>query len=80
MMGILERKGHLSKQAGERAYVYRPSQPQDKVVEGMVAEFVNRVFNGSRVPLLMHMIEDRDVSAADLAEIETLLRDRRKRR
>ncbi len=24
MMGVLERKGHLTKRAGERAYVYNP--------------------------------------------------------
>src|SRR5215471_2603439 len=68
MMGILEQKGHLTKQAGERAYVYRPARPQAKVVEGMVKEFVNRVFNGSRIPLLMHLVEDRDISLEDLAE------------
>jgi predicted transcriptional regulator len=79
MMGILEQKGHLKKTAGERAYVYRPAQPKDQVVEGMVVEFVNRVFSGSAKPLLVHLVEDPSIPTEDLAEIEKLLRARRKK-
>jgi len=79
MMGILEQKGHLKKTAGERAYVYRPSQPQGRVVEGMVNEFVQRVFNGSAKPLLVHLVEDPNMSAEELREIEKLLQQRRKK-
>jgi len=79
MMGVLERKGHLTKTAGERAYIYRPTQPRDKVVGGMVAEFVGRVFNGSAKPLLMHLVENPDLPAEDLRAIEKLVRARRKK-
>jgi predicted transcriptional regulator len=79
MMGILEQKGQLKKTAGERAYVYRPAQPKDQVVEGMVMEFVNRVFSGSAKPLLVHLVEDPSIPTEDLAEIEKLLRARRKK-
>jgi predicted transcriptional regulator len=80
MMGILERKGHLKKIAGERAYVYSSAQPQSKVVEGMVKEFVKRVFNGSPKPLLVHLMGDRELSPSELDEIEDLVRNRRKKR
>lgn len=80
MMGILERKGHLKKTAGERAYVYSSVQPQSKVVEGMVKEFVKRVFNGSPKPLLVHLVGDRELSPSELDEIENLVRNRRKKR
>lgn len=79
MMGVLEHKGHLRKIAGERAYIYRPTRPKDQVVEGMVEEFVNRVFSGSSKPLLVHLVEDPNIPAEDLAEIEKLLRARRKK-
>ena len=79
MMGILEQKGHLKKTAGERAYIYRPTQPQQQVVGSMVNEFVNRVFNGSARPLLVHLVENPDVDPDELAEIEKLLKDRRKK-
>ena len=79
MMGILEQKGHLKKTAGERAYIYRPTKPQQQVVGSMVNEFVHRVFNGSARPLLVHLVEDPDIRPDELAEIEKLLKDRRKK-
>jgi predicted transcriptional regulator len=69
MMNILETKGYLKKRQEERAYVYRPSQPQKQVIRGMVREFVNRVFNGSAEPLLVHLVEDQHLSSKDLDEI-----------
>lgn len=79
MMGILEQKGHLKKTAGERAYIYSPTRPQQQVVGSMVKEFVHRVFNGSARPLLVHLMEDPEIRADELAEIEKLLKDRRKK-
>lgn len=73
MMGVLEHKGHLKKKAGERAYVYRPAAPQDQVVQGMVDEFVDRVFGGSTKPLLMHLVGGRDIDPEEIAEIEKVL-------
>jgi BlaI family transcriptional regulator, penicillinase repressor len=79
MMGILERKGHLKKKAGDRAYVYTPARPQKQVIGKMIQDFVDRVFSGSAKPLLVHLIEDPDVSPEDLQEIERLLQARRKK-
>ena len=79
MMGILEHKGHLKKKAGERAYIYMPAKPQAQVTQGMVQEFVDRVFNGSRQPLLVHLMEDRSLSPAELDQIENLVRSQRKK-
>ena len=79
MMGILEQKGHLKKTAGDRAYIYSPTKPQQQVVGSMVNEFVHRVFNGSARPLLVHLMEDPHIRPDELAEIERLLKDRRKK-
>jgi BlaI family penicillinase repressor len=78
MLGILEQKGYLKKNAGERAYVYRPAQPQKKVVGNIVQEFVNRVFSGAAKPLLVHLAESREISQEDLDEIGRLLKERRR--
>jgi BlaI family penicillinase repressor len=74
MMKILETKKHLKKTQEDRAYVYRPSKPKQQVLGGMVREFVNRVFNGSAEPLLMHLIEDRSLTEKDLDEITRMIR------
>ena len=79
MMGILERKGHLKKTAGPRAYIYSPAQPQSQVVGTMVREFVNRVFNGSAKPLLVHLVREREIGRDELEEIESLVKQRRRK-
>ena len=80
MMGILEQKGHLKKTAGERAYIYSPTKPQQQVVRSMVREFVHRVFNGSARPLLVHLLEDPHTDPGELAEMEKLVKERRKKK
>jgi predicted transcriptional regulator len=74
MMNILEHKKYLKKTQLERAYVYRPARPQGQVIGAMVRDFVNRVFNGSAEPLLVHLVEAHNLSAADLEEIARLRR------
>jgi BlaI family penicillinase repressor len=74
MMKILEQKKHLKKSQGEKAHVYRPARPKNQVIKSMVREFVDRVFNGSAEPLLVHLVEDRHLSEKDLREIAHLVR------
>jgi len=74
MMKILEQKGFLKKSQEDRAYVYRPAQAKRQVIGAMVKEFINRVFNGSAEPLLVHLVEEHHLSQKDLAEIARLRR------
>ena len=69
MMNILEKKKHLKKQAQDRAYVYQATRPRGEVIKAMVGEFVDRVFNGSAEPLLVHLIRDRQLSKKELEKI-----------
>ena len=73
MMNILEQKKSLRKAAGDRAYVYQPAKPKQQVIKGMVREFVDRVFNGSAEPLLVHLIEDRKLTRKELDEIARMI-------
>ena len=76
MMNILEQKGYLKKTQKDRAFVYQATRPQKQVIRGMVREFVDRVFNGSAEPLLLHLVEDRHVSESDLDEIRRMMREK----
>jgi BlaI family penicillinase repressor len=77
MMKILAHKKYLRKSQEDRAYVYQPTKPKNQVIKGMVREFVNRVFNGSAEPLLVHLMEDRKLSGKDLEEISRMIREDR---
>ena len=76
MMKILEQKKYLKKDQSDRAYVYRPAQPKGQVIGAMVREFVNRVFNGSAEPLLVHLVKEHNLSAEELEEIARLRRNK----
>src|SRR5262245_23660481 len=73
----LEQKGHLMATQQERAHVYRPARPRHQVITEMVRDFVNRVFNGSGQPLVVHMLEDDQISESELREITRMLGKKR---
>jgi BlaI family penicillinase repressor len=75
MMKILEEKGRLKKRQQDRAYVYQAAQPQNTVIRAMIREFVDRVFNGSAEPLLLHLVKDRRISRRDLDKISRMIRE-----
>jgi BlaI family penicillinase repressor len=77
MMRILERKGHLKVRKRDRAYVYRPARPRQRVMGEMVREFVDRVFGGAAEPLVQHLVRDRHLTEDDLREIAVELKSRK---
>lgn len=73
MMKILEQKGHLRRKTAEKAYLYEPAKPKQQVIQSMVREFLDRVFNGSAEPLLLHLVEDKHLTKKDLEEIARMI-------
>jgi BlaI family transcriptional regulator, penicillinase repressor len=74
MMNILETKGFLKKKADNKAYVYTPSKPEKQVIRAMVRDFVNRVFDGAAEPLLLHLVEDEQLTKVELDDIRRSLK------
>jgi len=75
MMKILETKGYLKKSRQERAFLYRPTQPKHQVIRGMIREFIDRVFNGSAEPLLVHLVKARRIGEKDLQKIVRMVEE-----
>jgi predicted transcriptional regulator len=73
MMNLLEAKGHLTRAAGPRAQVYKPTRPRQQVVRGLVREFVTRVFDGSARPLLVHLMKDTSLTERERKALQRLL-------
>src|SRR6478609_8178472 len=74
LMNILEQKGHLKKRQVDRAFVYKPAHAQEQVIGSMVRDFVDRVFNGSAAPLLVHLVDDKKLTEKELNEIREIVR------
>jgi BlaI family transcriptional regulator, penicillinase repressor len=75
MMKILETKGYLKKRRKDRAFIYRPTQPKNQVISGMIREFIDRVFNGSAEPLLVHLVKGRHIREKDLQRIVRMIEE-----
>ena len=75
MMKILENKGYLKKRRQDRAFIYRPAHPKNQVIGGMIREFIDRVFNGSAEPLLVHLVKSRHLSEKDLQKIARMVQE-----
>jgi predicted transcriptional regulator len=73
MMNILETKGQLKKQPGEKAQTYVPVRRQQQVVRSLVREFVDRVFDGSARPLLVHLLKEKGLTERERRELQKLL-------
>jgi predicted transcriptional regulator len=73
MVNILETKGHLTREPGEKANVYTPVRPQQLVVRSMVREFVDRVFDGSARPLLVHLLKEKGLTDRERRELQKML-------
>lgn len=73
MMNLLETKGHLARKSGEKAAVYAPTQPKQKVIKGMVNEFVERLFDGSAKPLLAYLVRDGSLTDKERRALQRLV-------
>jgi BlaI family transcriptional regulator, penicillinase repressor len=75
MMKILETKGYLKKRRQDRAFIYRPAHPKNQVIGGMLREFIDRVFNGSAEPLLVHLVQSHQIREKDLQKIVRMIEE-----
>jgi len=68
MMKVLEGKGHLRKRRTIGPMSTGPPA-RGGGRQGMVREFVDRLFDGAAHPLLVHLVEDRRLTKKELEEL-----------
>jgi BlaI family transcriptional regulator, penicillinase repressor len=73
MMKIMESKGYLKKRRQDRAFVYWPADKKERVIGKMIREFMDRVFNGSAEPLLVHLVKGRHIRERDLEKLRRMI-------
>ena len=78
MMKNMETRGHLKKRSEGRAFVYQATEPKSRVLRRIVGDFIDRVFNGSAEPLLVHLVEEKRLSSKDLEEVSRMIRGKNK--
>jgi BlaI family penicillinase repressor len=78
-MKTMEANGHLKKRTEGRAFVYTATAPENRVLKRIVGDFIERVFNGSTEPLLVHLVEQKRLSEKDLERIQNMIREKDRR-
>jgi len=74
LLARLVAKGALSHEEQGRHYLYRPAVVREDYVAGESRRLLDRLFGGRVSPLVAQLAERDDLTDADIAEIEALLR------
>ncbi len=75
MLGRLLAKGALAHDEDGRRYLYRPAVARRAFAATESRRLVDRLFGGRAAPLVAHLAEGDGLTADDLAELETLIRE-----
>ena len=78
----LEQRNLVTRRKGDvgKAFVYAATRKQSTTVRPVLKRLVNGVFGGNAVALVASLFETRPPTASELAEIEALLREQRRRK
>ena len=69
----LESKGYSSSKLEGRIRIYSAKTRAKTVIRDTVNDLVERLFGGETMPLVRHLIEERDIRPEDLAELREMI-------
>ena len=73
LMNVMFDKGLLARKSKDRAYLYGAKVSPDKTQSRLLAEFLNRTFDGSASALVTQLLEQTAPTAEELNEIRKTL-------
>lgn len=74
MIRTLELKGYVAHRRGEgRTHVYYPLIEREAAGESVLTRVLDKVYGGSPIKLLAHLVDQRRLSEKDLARMRELL-------
>ncbi len=81
MIRTLEMKGYVSHRRGEgKTHVYFPVIDAQAAGETALGRVLDKIYGGSPLKLLAHLVEQRKLSDADLARMRALLESSKKKK
>ncbi len=78
MLGRLVRKKALTYRAVGKIYHYRPLVTREQCVREVSQTFLEKVFEGATASLLIHFVKSKSLTPQELAELEAVLRQKKK--
>ncbi|MFQ5350543.1 MAG: BlaI/MecI/CopY family transcriptional regulator [Thermoanaerobaculia bacterium] len=76
MLTKMESKGVVGHRAEGRRYVYRPLVSERQVRRSMVRRLTEGLFAGDSLAVVSHLLSEREIPAAELAELKRMIQQR----
>ena len=73
LMQIMTEKGLVERDVEGKAHLYRATVPQNETQKGLVNDLLEKVFHGSAMSLVQHLLEDKKTSSEELKEIRKMI-------
>ncbi len=79
MLNRLVNKGALNFQAEGKRYLYEPAVSRDACVRVESRSFLSRVFGGGAAAALLHLVEQHDLTPAEVDQLRRVLDEKKGR-
>jgi predicted transcriptional regulator len=79
LLQVMEQKGLVRHQKVGKAYSYMPQVERQSTFRSLAGSFLEKVFDGAVAEYLVHALESKRLSDAELDELEAMLAAARKR-
>src|SRR5262245_34234057 len=80
MLRKMETRGLVAHRAEGRSFIYRAKVAAADVSRSMANHLVDRLFEGSLLETVNHLLSSREVSRDELRQLEKLIAERKKKR
>jgi predicted transcriptional regulator len=79
LLQVMEQKGLVDHRRESKAYVYFPLVEQQSTFRNLAGSFLEKVFDGAVDEYLVHALESKKLSSAELDQLEAMLAAARER-
>jgi BlaI family penicillinase repressor len=79
LLQVMEQKGFVTHRREGKAYVYVPQIERQSTIRRIAGTFLEKVFDGAVGEYLVHALESKRLSTAELDELEAMLAAARER-
>ena len=74
----LEKKGYIRHAVKGKAHLFCPAAKREDVIKRTVSDFVDRLFGGDPVPLLIHLADHSKLKGEDIRRLKRLIEESQK--
>jgi predicted transcriptional regulator len=72
----LEKKGYVRHKSSGKAHVFSAAVKREKVIKQTVVDFVERLFGGDPVPLMLHLADCSDLKPEDIKRLKKSIQEK----